>query len=394
MAPYIIAALAMPINGAQAYSMGLFTHELKTLQELVSKHRIVDLIDHPRFCEIFPKFVRSFNYFNRRTEKEIYKILTNESCKMRIDEIYLLMECAPGYFNAHSSAIGMLVKNGFLTQKEKDYFTDMGILRDCLEIEGFIEKYRNTNFSLSFQQCKKIYEVVKDVYCFFVEYIEPALHLTKDDIEQLASPSKNIEKKDATAIQTSISPEANIAPITSLSEAIERGDAVAVQALIDSGADVNNAQYDEETPLIVAIRRGNIAIIDKLIEAGANVNHALSWTSPLIEAVMSGRADIVQRLINKGADPNFFCREMKTALICAVGQDDVEIIDILIKAKANINFQDPDSDDETALMKAARHGSKNAFDTLLKAGADFTLRNREGQTVFDIQQKQNDKFGV
>ena len=86
----------------------------------------------------------------------------------------------------------------------------------------------------------------------------------------------------------------------------EDDDITEVKALIEQGIDVNDANHDGTTPLIVACENGNIKIARFLIENGADVNakaedYPGAFPSALVAATTIGRTDIVKLLKQHGA---------------------------------------------------------------------------------------------
>ena len=78
--------------------------------------------------------------------------------------------------------------------------------------------------------------------------------------------------------------------------------------LIDHGANVNNEDINQLTPLLYATddNYNNLELIKLLVEKGADVNHKdRSGLTPLMKAVCHPQyLDIIKYLIEKGADIN------------------------------------------------------------------------------------------
>jgi len=98
-----------------------------------------------------------------------------------------------------------------------------------------------------------------------------------------------------------------------------------------------------------------------LIEANANVNMIDATVgTALIDAIPDGRIDIVNALLAAKADVNE-SRSGLTALMVASANGNLEIVRALLNAKADVNakcglqsFESRSGD--TALMKASRDG--------------------------------------
>jgi len=76
--------------------------------------------------------------------------------------------------------------------------------------------------------------------------------------------------------------------------------------LITQGADVNGANPDGQTPLMMAAAWDRLPIVDQLIAAGATVaaKTLRSGACPLHFAADRGREEVARRLLASGADPN------------------------------------------------------------------------------------------
>jgi ankyrin repeat protein len=87
----------------------------------------------------------------------------------------------------------------------------------------------------------------------------------------------------------------------------ENADPILVRLLVQHGADVNTADFDQKwTPLHFAARDHKEEIVRILLEAGANVDAIDSFgNTPLWRAVMTASSNLaaIRALIKHGADP-------------------------------------------------------------------------------------------
>jgi ankyrin repeat protein len=84
-------------------------------------------------------------------------------------------------------------------------------------------------------------------------------------------------------------------------------------------------------------------------------------------------------LLNYGASPRKTTQRGESALTLACMQENAEICERLIIAKANVN--ELDNHQRTPLLKAARHNSKSDIvRLLLKHGAKPDIADEEGNT--------------
>ena len=82
-----------------------------------------------------------------------------------------------------------------------------------------------------------------------------------------------------------------------------RGDFSTVRSLLEYGADVNAADYDQRTCLHLAASEGNLPIVRYLITEGkASINVADRWGgTPLADAIRHAHAEVSKCLIEHGA---------------------------------------------------------------------------------------------
>lgn len=94
--------------------------------------------------------------------------------------------------------------------------------------------------------------------------------------------------------------------------------------------------------------------------------------------------EAVRILVENGADVEYQNDEIDntTAIIWACWGGEEEIVKYLIEKGANINYKDKNGN--TALMHAANHYNLEAFETLLKFKADTKIKNNDGKTIVDM----------
>ncbi len=111
-----------------------------------------------------------------------------------------------------------------------------------------------------------------------------------------------------------------------LRRAVEAGDPQAVEAALNAGANINYADSNGWTALMMAALHGHIDIVRLLIDAGAHVNCANNYdNSALMWAALYGHTEIVRLLLEQGADVNRANNYGDTALIWAArhGHEDI-----------------------------------------------------------------------
>ncbi|AFM27467.1 ankyrin repeat domain-containing protein [Desulfomonile tiedjei] len=176
--------------------------------------------------------------------------------------------------------------------------------------------------------------------------------------------------------------------------------------------------------LLVYCNKGSLQDVENMLEKGIDVNGAdADGTTPLMVAAREGRTELVKLLLERGADPDARDGEGITALTKALERGHQEIVKLLLNKKENGNSGSPDtggsyrigtveidapvvtnllrepsaestrlfefvSGDLTikansrsiALLKAASKGKLDAVELLLKAGVDVNTRSKYGNT--------------
>jgi len=143
-----------------------------------------------------------------------------------------------------------------------------------------------------------------------------------------------------------------------LRDAAARGDTELVSLLLDAGLDINEANEQGDTALMLACRAGLLELATRLKDAGANVSVANEQgETPLLVAVAIGNLVLAELLVSWGAD------------VKAQRRDGAGLIALAIHSKR------PDS-----ISFALRHGperiaSQSTFDACAWAQAYTTPRN-------------------
>jgi ankyrin repeat protein len=170
-----------------------------------------------------------------------------------------------------------------------------------------------------------------------------------------------------------------------LGKAANAGDITKVKELINKGADVNNTKgFNKTTPLMSAIMGGekSIEAVKILLEKGANVNDKDSEDmSPLLWAVYTGNVEELKLLISKGADVNAKNIHGMTPLLGAftLGSDGAKILaEPLINAGADVNVN---TRGVTPLLIALGKGMYETAKLLVNKGADVNANNEKGVTA-------------
>ncbi|WP_341352946.1 ankyrin repeat domain-containing protein [Comamonas denitrificans] len=170
--------------------------------------------------------------------------------------------------------------------------------------------------------------------------------------------------------------------------AIVRDNDRAIVNLLLRGMDPNTVDAQGQPALVKALRLESWRVADALLLGPKlDVNKANpQGETPLMLACIKGRLDFVERLLQKGAQAN---RPGWTPLHYAASADhpdSVAIARLLIQEHyAYIDAQSPNG--STPLMLAAQYGSQAMVELLLEEGADSHVRNQLGLAAQDFAQR-------
>ena len=133
-----------------------------------------------------------------------------------------------------------------------------------------------------------------------------------------------------------------------------------------------------------AIDKGDLKEVTRLLDAGeANVDEPNPvMMTPLFRAVTKNRVEIVALLLKRGADVNFRDDLDSTPLMCAVTYlhkyHSLKMVQLLLDNGASVDIWD--NTGTTAMRYAISYNEANAVALLLKYHADPNLQDSEGST--------------
>ena len=170
--------------------------------------------------------------------------------------------------------------------------------------------------------------------------------------------------------------------------------------LLDKGADINEVNYNMQSPLIVALETYGdtkdplfIDFAKDLIELGSNLNlFDGNQYYPIHHAVLNGALEIVQLILEKGFDINKAPRGLSPLWMATAGQQD-EVALYLIQQGANTDIP-TDIGDETPLFAALTKSSLEVIKALIDAGNNLNHVSNNGRTplMLAVQHKKEEIF--
>ncbi|USN50942.1 MAG: ankyrin repeat domain-containing protein [Myxococcales bacterium] len=172
---------------------------------------------------------------------------------------------------------------------------------------------------------------------------------------------------------------------TALHLAIVRKEKDAVIALLEGGANPNIKENSNSfTPLHLAANTGQIEVIEALIKSEAEVDEQDDQGNTALHlAIVRKEKDAVIALLEGGANPNIKENSNSfTPLHLAANTGQIEVIEALIKSRAEVDEQDDQGN--TALHLAIVRKEKDAVIALLDGGANPYIENNENYTALAL----------
>jgi predicted Ser/Thr protein kinase len=162
--------------------------------------------------------------------------------------------------------------------------------------------------------------------------------------------------------------------------AVAAGNLEAVKAQLAKGANVEQADHDGTTPLMLAAQT-NPAIVEALLGAGAQVEaQDTHGRSALNRASAAGNEDAMRLLLDHQANVNTRAGDLSTPLMEAVAHAKLYAVQLLLDRGADVNL--PDSNNNTPLMIAAEKDPGEFVKLLLTHGAKRGLKDSKGRIAF------------
>jgi uncharacterized protein len=128
----------------------------------------------------------------------------------------------------------------------------------------------------------------------------------------------------------------------SLSLCVKEGDTKAVDLFLRSGFPPDVRDKFGVPIICLAARSKHRSIVELLLDRGAHVDSLSDdrGYSALLDAAQQGDQGILELLLNRGANPNTQSKDGQTALILAVGRNDVRMVSALLEGGADPGIVD------------------------------------------------------
>ncbi|KAJ2941213.1 hypothetical protein O0L34_g10448 [Tuta absoluta] len=118
--------------------------------------------------------------------------------------------------------------------------------------------------------------------------------------------------------------------------------------------------------------------------AGVNVQDDNGYT-PLHHACLRSHKEIVQLLLSVDASPCVLDKKGANPLHLAAWKGDVDIVNMLLAhSNPRVDINQQTSDQETAVLIAARSGYVQVVEVLISHGADVTIKNIKDESALDL----------
>jgi len=150
---------------------------------------------------------------------------------------------------------------------------------------------------------------------------------------------------------------------TPLLFAARQGDVESAKYLVAAGANVNDADADETSAMVIAAHSDNLALGTFLLENGANPNDARCGYTALHAAVLRNNVALVKSILKHGGDPN--ARVAKGTVVRRSGPDFALTTDLI---------------GATPFFLAAKFSEPEIMRTLAAAGANAHESLKDGTT--------------
>ncbi|XP_028131929.1 uncharacterized protein LOC114327487 [Diabrotica virgifera virgifera] len=165
--------------------------------------------------------------------------------------------------------------------------------------------------------------------------------------------------------------------------AVQDGNLNKVEGLVSQNANVNTTDIYSWTPLHWAAFKDRLEIARFLIEKGADINAADKGPygkRPIHVAAENNNKDIIEFFLGKKAGINDTDKQGYTPLHYAAWRGRLEVTQLLVDRKANINAADTSTAGKKPIHVAAENNNENIIGFLLSKGVSIDDADKNGRT--------------
>jgi hypothetical protein len=145
---------------------------------------------------------------------------------------------------------------------------------------------------------------------------------------------------------------------------------------------------NDESPLYNAVKNNNIPLVKILCDIGIDPNLSDKNSLPLIKATEMNLSNIITILINATKDVNIKDINDKTPLINAIINNNIDIINLLIKKRASVDYLNP-------LYYAVISNNIDIVQLLIKAGASVNqLNGNQENILYQVLNNNNNNINI
>ena len=271
----------------------------------------------------------------------------------------------------------------FPLQFEIDIAMEAAVRKDDLKSVDILIKYAEPDFDIGMYPIHMITLRMGNVN--MMRQLMEDKGMTFDEINE-GPLEEAVEANDSAMLKFLIEKGLNVnikrgaKRVTALHVAAARGRMECAKVLIQAGAQINLTDRSGRTALHIAAKKGDLCMVKILVAHSADMSLATKERmKPWMLAASAGHSVVAKYLITDD-DINANTGMGNTLLHLSCKRQDVNTIKLLIEMGASINAVNDRN--ETSIIIAAKHGfNRTLLKTLIKAGADCSVKDVDGHTA-------------
>lgn len=166
-----------------------------------------------------------------------------------------------------------------------------------------------------------------------------------------------------------------------LMDAAMNGETDSIESLVESGANINYVDEYGDTALSQAAFQGHVETVTKLL---SYLTSRYSKNLALLLASQAGHVEIIDLLVEAKAEVNVYMKAYHTPLFQVIGQNKTEAFKRLLVAPGiNLNLEDEEG--VIPILLAAFNGRLEMLKLLVgKEGVNVAIENAKGETALSM----------